>query len=244
VAFETIAIAAGLAYAASRDYGPAESGDDVELDMPERGRVLPLLPFQRVNRWLYLAGELPIAALDPYVRALRAPSMCPTIYYRLPNHNGGKDPTAPDCATRWKSSVAATFVNVTSDCMGSAAWGAGFDRYQPVRFAHMFGGWINTDSMIADALGPAKCFRVLERPEVGCFVVAASGSGARTESIGHIGGVVSIPSSFKRSSADSWRSLGVVDVAFRGRTARANKRTTGAGWAGRDAHFIVSRMVP
>jgi hypothetical protein len=244
VAIETIAIAAGLAYAASRDYGPQETGDDVELDMSERGRVLPLLPFQRVNRWLYLAGELPISALDPYVRSLRAPNLCPTIYYRLPNHNGGKDPTAPDPATRWKSSVTATFVNVTSDCMGGAAWGAGFDRYQPVRFAHLFAGWINTDSMIADALGPMKCFRQLEHPEPGCFVVAASGSGDRRESIGHIGGVVSIPPWFKRASADAWRALGVVDIAFRGRTARANKRTTGAGWAARDAHFIVSRMVP
>src|SRR5262245_18528465 len=96
----------------------------IEMDADlQRGRVLPLAAVQRVNRWLYLAGELSIDALDPFVRAEHAPPQCPTIYYRLKDHNGGKDPTAPDCATRWKNSPTGTTF-VTSDCIGGAAWGA------------------------------------------------------------------------------------------------------------------------
>jgi hypothetical protein len=211
-----------------------------EVNAPsQRGRVLPLTLAQRVNRALYLAGELPIEALDPFVVRGMAPSSCPEIYYRLKDFNGGKDPTAPDPATRW-TVPNGQIINRTSDCIGGAAWCGGFDRFQPARFGHIYGGWINTDSMLADAMGPQKCFATLERPQVGCFVVAGSGSGGRAESIGHIGTVVNVPVGIPHDTATWWRSLGVVDIAAR--DGRANRRTTGAGWAPRDSRFVIPIM--
>ena len=95
-----------------------------------RGTVVPLTPAEVVTRALYLAGEITSATLDRYMRS--PPPMCPTIYYRLADHNGGSDPTAPDPASRWQTE-AGTWA-VTCDCAGGAAWCAGFDRYQPERF--------------------------------------------------------------------------------------------------------------
>lgn len=204
-----------------------------------RGLVLDLSPAERVARWRYLAGELPIGDLDAGVRrdGLAPSTKCPDIFYRLKEFNGGKDPTAPDCATRWRSSPEAMTVNRTSDCIGGAAWGAGFDRYQPVRFAHVYGGWINCDSMVMDADAGAKCFRRIAAPVPGCFIVARSGAfGAGT--VGHIGGVVAVPSVWLGQRGD-YAALGVVDVAAR--NGRANKRRDGLAWHGR-ANFILPIM--
>jgi len=235
--------AAVLAWAGTSDYaGPRVDapavGDGVPMNGPSsRGVVLPLTARERVQRWRYLAGEATIDTLDAGVRREGRTGACPDIFYRLKVHNGGKDPSAPDPATYWRKDAASTFVNRTSDCIGGAAWGAGFDRYQPARFP-VYDGWINTDSMIIDATGKATCFRVLREPEPGCFVVARSGSYG-PNSIGHIGGVVDVPSAWDPSVKASWSALGVVDIA--GRDGRANKRTTGAGWYGRGL-FVVSIM--
>src|SRR5688572_8758056 len=127
-----------------------------------RGLVIDLTQSQILNRMRYLAGEIPLEELDDYIdkgtSRLRklggyeeaspgTPTYCPDIFYLLKDYNGGKDPTAPDCATRW-SKPGASFVNRTSDCIGGMAWAGGFDRYQPERFSHIYDGWINTDSMI------------------------------------------------------------------------------------------------
>ncbi len=220
------------------DYGPEDSSKAFEVNAmtSSRGTVLPLTPQQRVNRALYLAGERTSSALDIGVRN---PSKdCATIFYRLKDYNGGKDPTSPNPATYWRATQDGN-LNITCDCIGGAAWCAGFDRYQPVRFAHIYSGWINTDSMIMDALGPARCFRKLERPEPGCFVVAATGSGPK-KSIGHIGTVVDVPGDFDING--DWTDIGVVDVAAR--TGRANMRNSrgAAGWRERDGIFVVSTM--
>jgi hypothetical protein len=105
-----------------------------------RGAVVQLAPTDIVARALYLAGEVTSAELDQHVR--NPAKVCATGYYRLKDHNGGKDPTAPDPFTRWQG-------NITSDCMGGAAWCGGFDRYQPARLP-LYDGWINTDSMVMD----------------------------------------------------------------------------------------------
>lgn len=223
------------------DYG----GSDVEQAFEtnsmsnSRGTVLPLSAQQRVNRALYLAGELRIEGLDGYARKPNdGRTHCPVIYYRLSDYNGGKDPTAPDPATYWRKD-ATSQLNVTSDCIGGAAWCAGFDRYQPARFSHIYSGWINTDSMIMDAGRDARCFTRLALPKPGCFVVCATGSGPK-KSIGHIGVVVSVPAGFALNS--DWSDLGVVDVAAR--TGRANCRNSrgGAGWQERDGIFVESIM--
>jgi hypothetical protein len=205
-----------------------------------RGIVVPLTAQQRVQRMLYLAKLADIDSLDPAVRRDGAPKRCPEIYYLLKDHNGGKDPTAPDPADRWRKD-GAPFENRTADCIGGASWCGGFDRYQPIRFAHLYGGWINTDSMRMDAGGPAKCFTRLSAPEPGCFVVFASGAGGHA--VGHIGSVIAVPAGWDEKDPMSWQHLEVVDVAAR--TPRpANQLTTGLGWYGKDPWFIRSIMQP
>ncbi len=189
-----------------------------------RGRVLGLSLAQVNARARYLCG-----------------ADCAVGYYLLKDHNGGKDPTARDPFDRW-SKPGSIFVNVTADCIGGAAWCGGFDRYQPVRFAHLYGGWINTDSMLMDTRGPARCFVDLARPEPGCFVVCKSGSPGHH--IGHIGVVVEVPAEWDRAERDCWKRLGVVDVASTGSGNRANMRRTGVGWFRTDAAFVKSTMQP
>lgn len=205
-----------------------------------RGHLVPLTRTQRMQRAFYLAGLADITSLDPWVRRDGAPMQCPDGFYLLKDYNGGKDPTAPDPFDRW-SKRGSTFVNRTSDCIGGAAWIGGWDRYQPVRFSHIYSGWINTDSMRKDAAGPAKCFARIATPEPGCYVVC--GSGSPGHKIGHIGTVVGGCDDFDRKERASWQALEVVDVASRS-PRRANMLTTGKGWFGADAWFIVPVMKP
>lgn len=207
---------------------------------PQRGTVLPLTAHQRLQRALYLAGRVELAALDPFVRRETAPAKCPDIYYLLKDHNGGKDPTALDPADRW-SKPGSAFVNRTCDCIGGAAWIGGWDRYQPIRFSHLYEGWINTDSMRLDAGGKALCFEKLDAPELGCYVVCASGSPGHA--VGHIGTVVGIPDGWDRADRNAWIALEVVDVAKRD-PHPANRTTTGRSWFGADAWFIRPIMTP
>lgn len=205
-----------------------------------RGLVVPLTAEQRVRRLLYLAGEASTHELDPYI-VLRGDTQdeCPAIYYRLKDFNGGKDPTATDPAVRWRK-PGSTLENVTCDCMGAQAWAGGFDRYQPYRFVHVYGGWINTDSMRIDAGGAQRCFVKLDRPEPGCMVVFAAGAGGHA--VGHVGGVIEVPAEYAPEEREWWRELGVVDVAAR--IGRANRRTTGLAWYDQDPWFVRSIMTP
>lgn len=205
-----------------------------------RGLVLPLTAKQRVQRALYLAELAEMSSLDPWAQRTGAPAKCPDIFYLLKDHNGGKDPTAADPADRW-SKDGSTFVNRTCDCIGGASWIGGWDRYEPIRFAHIYGGWINTDSMRMDAGGKEKCFVKLDAPELGCYVVCASGSPGHD--VGHIGTVVGVPEGWNRKDRASWDALDVVDVASR-TPRRANMLTTGRGWFGADAWFTRSIMKP
>lgn len=208
-----------------------------------RGVALYLTPEQVVARALYLAGERSLGDLDAHIRTHGLPvppwstEKCPTIYYRLSGYNGGKDPTAPDCADHWTQAGGSPAV--TSDCVGGAAWCSGFDRYQPTRFKHIYDGWINTDSMIMDARGPGKCFESIGRPERGTMIVCRSGT--RGHAIGHVGIVVGYQrAEWDPSDRACWEAIEVVDVA--GRTGRANLRTTGRGWFDTDAMFLRSTM--
>lgn len=208
-----------------------------------RGLVLPITAQQRVQRALYLAKLADIDSLDMWVRKQGAPQRCLDLYYLLKDHNGGKDPTAPHCADVWHETDAKGVKHErrTSDCIGAASWIGGWDRYQPIRFAHIYDGWINTDSMRKDASGPAKCFQRIDAPVSGCYVVA--GSGSPGHKIGHIGTVVGNCVGFDRKQRASWERLEVVDVASRG-ARPANQLTTGLGWYGCDAWFIVPVMKP
>jgi hypothetical protein len=204
-----------------------------------RGLVVPLTLGQIATRARYLAGEVQGHELDEFVRS---PAVeCPALFYRLAYPNGGTDPTAPDPAARW-SNPGSTFVNITADCIGGASWCGGWDRKQPMRFAHLYSGSINTDSMLLDARGERRCFEPVDRPAPGLFVVCASGSPGHK--VGHIGTIVSVPAEWDAKLRECWEAIGVVDVASRGAGVRANKRTTARGWFGTGALFVHSIMKP
>jgi hypothetical protein len=210
-----------------------------------RGVVVPLTQQQRVQRMLYLAGLCEVQTLDPFVRWTGAPKeRCPDGYYLLKGHNGGKDPTAPDPFDRW-SNEGSTFVNRTADCFGGAAWCGGFDRYQPIRMAHVYEGWANCNSMRIDANGAMRCFIRLSAPEPGCFVVYASDPQGKTHGkpVGHIGCVIATPPDWTGADKESWKQLEVVDVASRS-PRPANQLTTGLGWYGKESWFVRSVMRP
>jgi hypothetical protein len=206
-----------------------------------RGLVVPLSAAQRVLRARYLAGLVHVSDLDVYVRKDNAPSFCPDLYYLLKDHNGGKDPTAPDPADRW-TKEGSKFLNRTADCIVGAAWCGGFDRWQPKRFTLTgWDGWINTDAMLLDATGPQKCFRTLDRPLPGCFVVCASGS--YEHKVGHIGTVVEVPAEWDATKRECWEAVKVVDVAAR-TPERANQVTTARGWWLANSKWVMSTMTP
>jgi hypothetical protein len=228
----------------------------------KRGVVVPLTDDQVVARALYLAGKRPLSTLDEYVRRdaleLRAwgyeqadtsPVFCPDLYYLLQEHNGGKDPTAPDPADRW-SKPGATFQNRTVDCSGGNAWMHGFDRYQPKRMATAVGydGWWNTDSKIIDARrtvidgSQPRCFEDVERPEPGAIITCRSGSHGHR--VGHEGCVIAVHClEWDAQSRECWDLVDVVDCAQRSPN-KTNKQTTARGWFGTGAMFLRSVMTP
>jgi hypothetical protein len=214
-----------------------------------RGEVLPLSDRERAQRMLYLAGLADITTLDPFVRRVGAELRCPDLYYLLKDHNGGKDPRASHCADVWyETKDGVRYERRTADCIGGASWEGGWDRFQPDRFAHIYGGWINTDSMrmecrrVIGPKSPRRCFERRDVPALGGYVVYESGAGGHP--IGHIGGTpMGAPAGWDPNDRASWDALEVVDVAARG-TRRANQLTTGRGWFGKDAYFVVPVMKP
>ncbi len=113
------------------------------------------------------------------------------IRYRLKRYNGGRDPFADHPAT-W----APDWGVWVCDCAGFVCWAMGVDRFQPghetksgklVGKYEFWGGYINTDSMIAEAERDGKWFEVIDKPEPGCLVVTRSSykNGKRTR-VGHV----------------------------------------------------------
>lgn len=130
-------------------------------------------------------------------------------YMDASGRNGGSRPGADDCGTRWERSGKTV---ATSDCVGYYCWLRGIDRYQPDRFAHIYAGWMNTDSIIQDATGPAKCWRVAPRPYPTCAVVYPSTflAGVRLR-MGHIAAVLSVPAEYAPQEPDWWARLRVAE---------------------------------
>lgn len=68
------------------------------------------------------------------------------------------------------------------DCSGFVCWVLGLARQTKLPFYKKYGGWIYTDSMVADVNSQAGIFEKLAIPEVGCIVVYGAGA-----AIGHVG---------------------------------------------------------
>ncbi|MND66456.1 hypothetical protein D3C80_578510 [compost metagenome] len=68
------------------------------------------------------------------------------------------------------------------DCSGFVCWVLGLSRKSDIPFYKQHGGWIYTDSMVADVNSQSGIFEKITIPEEGCIVVYGAGSG-----IGHVG---------------------------------------------------------
>lgn len=140
-----------------------------------RGKNLQLQSGTVVGRALsqiYVRPPRPPEAPDDWVSCL--------IQYRLEGgYNGGKDPSAPHCAS-WSFGDRVP----TADCVGFALWSAGIDRLQP-GYNGSRGEWLNCDSIIDDSHGAQKFFKPVGSlaGKPGDLLVMPSGDGAH----GHIG---------------------------------------------------------
>lgn len=131
-----------------------------------RGKVLDLTPKQRTDRAFY------------------AFSTHRFIQYCLTSgRNGGFDPAAPDCGSRWQRGKQTV---ITSDCVGFALWAYGVDRYQKGDFP-LQGGWMNTTSIVEAAKAPQiGCVVPLAELAPGCLLVYPRNL-LRGRRYGHIG---------------------------------------------------------
>jgi len=68
------------------------------------------------------------------------------------------------------------------DCSGFVSWVLGLSRQTTIPFYKRYGGWIFTDSMVADVESASGIFERLHSPEPGCIVVYGAG-----KKIGHVG---------------------------------------------------------
>lgn len=72
--------------------------------------------------------------------------------------------------------------NKLCDCSGFVCWVVGLSRKSEIPFYKKHGGWIYTDSIVADINSNAGIFEKIRTPEPGCIVVYGAGS-----KIGHTG---------------------------------------------------------
>lgn len=72
--------------------------------------------------------------------------------------------------------------NKLCDCSGFVCWVLGLSRKTDIPFYKQFGGWIFTDSMVADVNSQAGIFERITVPEPGCITVFGAGN-----QIGHVG---------------------------------------------------------
>lgn len=121
-----------------------------------------------------IASEVDPRAARTVARALAAVGTCTYTLGR-----GGRDPDAAspgDSAGR-------------CDCSGFASWALGLDRKTDA----IGGGWISTDSIVRDATGPRRMFRIVAAGEIRAGDLVVFGGrhvDGRRVAIGHVGVVV------------------------------------------------------
>lgn len=128
-----------------------------------------------------MRGAIIAASTPASIAGLALAQVGRPVVYHLEYPNGGTDPTAyspEDPDTKG------------CDCIGFACWCGGFDRFQPGKFP-MYDGYINTDSMLEEAMGKGQWFTASERPTEGSFIVGHTfRNKLMRRVIGHIGVVV------------------------------------------------------
>lgn len=139
-----------------------------------------------------------VVAMTPSLARARAIGACSDhrhVQYLL--GEGGRFYGLPwwqvkDCSTVGQKRKLFSFVPVphASDCIGFVMWCLGIDRYQPKTFP-LYGGWMNTDSIIADARGGQTWWTEVPRWQAvaGDLVVYPS---SRLGSKGHVGIVADV----------------------------------------------------
>lgn len=119
---------------------------------------------------------------------------------------GGRDPNANDPRSEKNGKLGL-------DCTGADAYASALSRLQP-HFPY-YGGWINTDSIVADARGNQVLFELLDRPVRGCGLVFAGidfdHDGDR-ERIGHKSWVSRVLAGFNPKKPD-YRLVEIWDCA-------------------------------
>lgn len=193
----------------------------------------------------WLARQEPI---DNRARAVDRAQRIAAMPSRYVLGAGGRDPRALTPFTMRDGVLG-------SDCVGFTSWCLGHDRYQPKTFPR-YDGWINTDSLMADANDARTWYGPVSRPEPGDVVVFPSiyRDGQRRR-MGHIGLVVDVPDDFPEDFhfAHHDRSLWLTRVAVidcAGARSRREKgyavaqTTAAASWDKPDAMFARCVRAP
>ena len=195
-----------------------------------RGLIRPTTGSEAIQRLKSLVG----LRLPP-PKGITAPTQ--PIAYRLNENSGGKNPNAPHPAD-WSGDIG--WKRWTSDCVGTVVWGLGFDRYQKASFK-VYGGWINTDSMLQEAEKYRTWFEVIDTPELACLVVTPgvfATNGARLKA-GHVGLVSGLPAEWDTETPD-YGALSVVHCSSGQykKTGAAIAETNGLPWAKATTKFL------
>ena len=108
------------------------------------------------------------------------------------------------------------------DCSGFVCWALGISRRTDHPWYRRFnGGWINTDSIVADAKADVGFFARLTRPQVGSLVVFDAG-----KKIGHVGIVAAVkPTAATRNKPPQLRE--VLDNVLVIHCSSGNQRSAG-----------------
>jgi hypothetical protein len=165
----------------------------------------------------------------------------PSIGYHL--GAGGADPWAiTPAAAHWKTGI------VGLDCSGYVAYAWGLRRKLDEDVLAAWGGYISTDSIIADARGARQVFEPIRRPELAALVVYCGvdldGDGDR-DRVGHVGLIGgAIPAEWDEDhpdysllqvahcSASNWKRW-PAPVGVERKRSPAVAVTSGRAWNGR-----------
>lgn len=159
----------------------------------------PLSPKPKIELVNWIPGLLPNDVEERWMHMSTLP-----IGYVL--GAGGKDPHASDPRSEKDGKFGL-------DCTGGDSYASAIARFQ--KNFPLYGGWINTDSIVADARGDQVLFELLDKPVRGCGLVFCGidfdHDGDR-ERIGHKAWVSAIDPSFDPKHPD-YRLVTIWDCA-------------------------------